>query len=181
MVTSSRNSKRIKRRSKQMRKRAKRASSNNGSFTAQRPHVPMDSMVFQGQSKEVLTFPDGTSHTTNFSTWHNRTYAVAVYEPACDGDPTQITIQRFDESPARDWRHLQQIKDEVCGPEFEAVELFPAQSRVVDMTNTTHLWVFKKELEFGMYPPDPKVLPCFQKMIIGYRDDKASLRHANGK
>lgn len=181
MLTSSRNRKRIKQRSKQMRKRAKRASSNNGIFTAQRSYVPMDSMIYQGQNEEVLTCPDGTIHTTNFSIWHNKTYAVAVYEPSCDGGPTHITVQRFDEKPARDWRHLQQIKNEVCSPEFEAVELFPATSRVVDITNTTHLWVFNKELEFGMYPPDPNAMPFFHRKAIGHRDDKTPSSHANGK
>ena len=169
MATSSRNKKRIKRRSKQQRKRARKASSNNGVFTAQRPFVPMDSMEFKGHSEEVLTFPDDTDKITKFSTWHNKTYAVAVFEPAFAGAPTQITIQRFDEKPARDWRHLQQIKDEVCGPEFEAVELFPAKSRVFDMTNTTHLWVFKKPFDFGMLPTDADSVPYFHKEIVEAR------------
>ena len=112
-------------------------------------------MTLRGQRKEIVHLPDGTVLTTNFTVWHNNAYAVAVYDPAYDGAPTQITVQRFDEQPARDLRHLQQIKDEVCGPEYEAVEIFPAQARVVDFTNTTHLWVFKEPLGFGMLPHLP--------------------------
>jgi hypothetical protein len=89
--------------------------------------------------------------------WKNELYAVAVYDEQ-DGI-THITVQRLDGTPARDWRHLQQIKNEVIGPEREAVELYPAQSRVVDLTNTTHLWVFPEgvQVPFGMTPLPPGV------------------------
>src|SRR5581483_2077276 len=53
----------------------------------------------------------------------------------------QLTISRLDGEPCKDWRHFQQIKNELVGPEFEAVELFPAESRLVDMDNEYHLWV----------------------------------------
>jgi len=53
----------------------------------------------------------------------------------------QLTISRLDGEPCKDWRHFQQIKNEIVGPEFEAVELFPAESRLVDMDNEYHLWV----------------------------------------
>ena len=42
---------------------------------------------------------------------------------------------------ARDWRHFQRIKNELAGPEREAMELFPAESRLVDESNQFHLWV----------------------------------------
>lgn len=53
----------------------------------------------------------------------------------------QLTITRLDGKPCKDWRHFQQIKNELVGPEFEAVELYPAESRLVDMDNEYHLWV----------------------------------------
>lgn len=52
-----------------------------------------------------------------------------------------LTITRLDGQPCKNWRHFQQIKNEIVGPEFEAVELFPAESRLVDMDNEYHLWV----------------------------------------
>jgi len=52
-----------------------------------------------------------------------------------------LTITRIDGQPCKNWRHFQQIKNEIVGPEFEAVELFPAESRLVDMDNEYHLWV----------------------------------------
>lgn len=52
-----------------------------------------------------------------------------------------LSIKRRDRQPIHDWRHLQRIKDELVGPECEGVELYPAESRVVDTANQYHLWV----------------------------------------
>jgi len=49
-------------------------------------------------------------------------------------------IRRHDGRPCTDWNHLQQIKSELIGPEHEAVELFPAESRLINTTNEYHLW-----------------------------------------
>jgi hypothetical protein len=35
---------------------------------------------------------------------------------------------------------LQQIKNELIGPEHEALELFPAESRLINISNEFHLW-----------------------------------------
>jgi hypothetical protein len=68
----------------------------------------------------------------------NDTYRVQVRrEPPI----VQLSISRIDGEPCKDWRHFQQIKNELVGPEFEAVELFPAETRLVDMDNEYHLWV----------------------------------------
>jgi hypothetical protein len=39
-----------------------------------------------------------------------------------------------------DWRHKQYIKNQLAGPEEEAVEIFPAESRLIDGANQFHLW-----------------------------------------
>ena len=48
-------------------------------------------------------------------------------------------------SDRRDWRAFQQIKNELVGPEHEGVELFPAESRRVDLGEEHHLWVSSDE------------------------------------
>lgn len=53
-----------------------------------------------------------------------------------------LSIKRNDKLPIREWRDLQRIKNEVIGPEAEAIEVFPAESRKVDTANQYHLWVF---------------------------------------
>jgi hypothetical protein len=55
-------------------------------------------------------------------------------------DLVWLSIKRVDRDPVRDWRDLQAIKNALIGPECEAVELFPAESRLVDTANQYHLF-----------------------------------------
>jgi len=68
----------------------------------------------------------------------NDTYQVLVERR---GDFIHMCIRRHDGHPCKDWKDLQQIKNEIVGPEYEAAELFPAESRLVDTSNEYHLWV----------------------------------------
>jgi len=52
-----------------------------------------------------------------------------------------LTIRHNDRRAIRDWRMFQQIKNELVGEEREAIELYPAESRLVDEANSYHLWV----------------------------------------
>lgn len=56
------------------------------------------------------------------------------------GPYTHLSIKRLDQEVIRDWRDLQEIKNQMLGEEAEAVELFPAESRLVDSCNQFHLW-----------------------------------------
>lgn len=66
-----------------------------------------------------------------------------------------LSVKRHDKQPIHDWRDLQSIKNLLVGREHEAIELYPAESRVVDTVNQYHLWVFA----------DPEV-----RVPIGWRD-----------
>jgi hypothetical protein len=71
-------------------------------------------------------------------------YQVAIKE-ATNGfnvPMTHLSIKRIDKQSIHDWRVLQQIKNAIVGDEFEAIELYPAESRLVDSANQYHLWVF---------------------------------------
>jgi hypothetical protein len=71
--------------------------------------------------------------------WLNDLYQVQVR--TCGAALVHLNIRRRDGKPIfRDWRHFQQIKNELVGPECEAVELYPAESRKVDTSNKYHLW-----------------------------------------
>jgi len=77
--------------------------------------------------------------------WMNETYTVFVHqEPGRCGDKElpwiHLSIKRNDREPVTDWRDKQAIKNQLVGPECEAVELYPAESRLVDCANQYHLW-----------------------------------------
>jgi hypothetical protein len=70
--------------------------------------------------------------------WVNPLYQVQVKRSP---ELVWINIRRRDgKAIVRDWRHFQRIKNEVVGPECEAVELYPAESRLVDESNKYHLF-----------------------------------------
>lgn len=76
-------------------------------------------------------------------TFRNNLYQVEMAELETLFGPGTIwlSIVRTDRTATHDWRHLQRIKNELCGPEREAIEIYPAESRVVDTNNQYHLFV----------------------------------------
>ena len=69
-------------------------------------------------------------------------YEASVSVPGWPGgEVTWLSIKRLDKGAVHDWRHLQWVKNDVCGSEREAIELYPAESRLVDTSNQYHLWV----------------------------------------
>lgn len=78
--------------------------------------------------------------------WVNDQYQVNIDKRAPHGFAGvavwHLSIKRRDKAPVHDWRDLQAIKNALCGPQAEAVELYPAESRLVDSANQYHLWVF---------------------------------------
>jgi hypothetical protein len=67
------------------------------------------------------------------------------------GDVTvrYLSINREDRRPIRNWRHLQQIKNEVCGELWTGAEYFPPEDRLIDSANQYHLFCFPPEVDFG--------------------------------
>lgn len=90
----------------------------------------------------------------NTTYWINELYQVA--RRVFPGSPlVQLNIRRRDgRSLFRDWRHFQEIKNQLVGEECEGVELYPAESRLVDTSNKYHIWChtdpeFRFPLGFG--------------------------------
>lgn len=78
--------------------------------------------------------------------WKNGVLAVLVEVDAAHLDPPcpvlHLSFRREDRKPIRDWRHVQRMKSELCGADVEAVELYPAEDRLLDGSNQYHLWAF---------------------------------------
>lgn len=83
----------------------------------------------------------------------NGIYSVQWFEVETEwGQVVHLMVRRHDEGPIREWTHMQRIKNELVGPERVAVEVYPAQSEVVDQANMYHLWVLPEgfRLPFGL-------------------------------
>lgn len=113
--------------------------------------------------------------------WRNDVYEVFVrYLHGDRFGPLHLSIKRHDREPITDWRHKQSIKNEVAGALREAFELFPAETRLVDAANQTHIWVMQDgaviEVGFSRYAVGTKESMTEAATKLGY--DPAALANA---
>jgi hypothetical protein len=140
----------------------------------QRAHpLPPNEELIQVQMHELkidraaaLARLDEEARTVEF--WINDLYQVQVRRYPSKVTPgtnlIHLNIRRRDgEACIRDWRHFQQIKNELIGPECEAIELYPAESRHVDTSNKYHLW--------GTDDPTFRYPVGFEYRDVRYEDD----------
>jgi hypothetical protein len=73
--------------------------------------------------------------------WLNDKYVVHVRRNE-DRTVSCLSIRRQDRGWPRDWRDFQRIKNQIAGEDVEAVELYPAEDRLVDTANQFWLWCF---------------------------------------
>jgi len=100
--------------------------------------------TYNREQYDALT-PEQQEAMNGESVWLNDTYQVAVRLKLGQPVMFHLSIKRIDKAPIHDWRDLQIIKNEIIGPEHEGLELYPAESRLVDAANQYHLWVYAEE------------------------------------
>ena len=66
--------------------------------------------------------------------------------PIGGGEYAVISITATDETARHDWREFQQLKNWLVGPEWEALEMYPAESRLLDPSNRFYLWCFRRNV-----------------------------------
>ena len=72
------------------------------------------------------------------------------------GKMTYLSIKRHDKQPCNDWQDFQTIKNILCGDDSEAIQIYPAEYRLLNTANQYHLIVFPPELcpiPFGFITP----------------------------
>lgn len=78
--------------------------------------------------------------------WVNDTYQI--FKRITNSGWIYLSIKRNDLQPIRNWQHMQQIKNDICGNEAEGCELYPAMSRLADSANQYHMWVLPNHEQF---------------------------------
>ena len=117
------------------------------SFKPSHPKLIAETAKHYGQTEdEARAFLEDYHRRCRY--YVNEIYQIMVeeYAPGC----LHLNIRRRDGGMVKDWRHFQQIKNEIAGPEREAVELYPAESRLVDSANKWHLWVQPEGVQIGV-------------------------------
>ena len=92
----------------------------------------------------------------------NYYYKVTMVDhPWGEGMLRDLSVTHRDGGTGRDWRDYQQIKNDLIGKECEAVELYPADSRLVDSADSFHLWgIADEEFRFPLGFGDRLVTDC---------------------
>ncbi len=105
--------------------------------------------------KSVPIASDGTVGTLEEGEefWSNSHYLVfkrPMKSTVPDGpDACHLSMRTVENDARHDWREMQRVKNELLGEDWEGVELYPAETRVVDTANQFHLFCFPFELPFG--------------------------------
>lgn len=92
----------------------------------------------------VRTHPDGPYGEQIFV---NNLYQVNARQH--DENLVHLSIKRLDKKPAKNWRHFQYIKNQLCGDEACGIEIYPPESVLVDTVNQYHMMVMDK----ACFPP----------------------------
>lgn len=97
------------------------------------------------------------SMSENEELWRNATHTVFVHAHHVDSglpDPKDgwvtLSIKRNDRAAECDWRIFMRIKNELLGPDREAMQIFPSMDRVVDTANQYFLFVAPKGFVLGV-------------------------------
>ena len=107
--------------------------------------------------------------------WENLIYQAHVHRNQYANDMVHaeelqdkcgyISLKRKDKRPINSWQDVQTIKNRLFGIEREAIQIFPAESRMVNIANQYHIFVF----------PEGYIIP------FGYNDGRrVDPRHRAG-
>ncbi len=81
--------------------------------------------------------------------WVNNIYQVNV--EFMQGGRAHLIIRRQDKQAIHNWQHFFEIKNQLLGPECEAVEVYPKGSQLIDEKHHYHLWGFRSPKDtFGI-------------------------------
>ncbi len=92
-----------------------------------------------------------------FTEWGKVEHAAISYHPDGFGnnDNLEDAINNLSTDGSHDipWKIKQEIKNELFGKDKIAIEVFPKDSNLVDITDTYHLWILPKgfKVPFGIH------------------------------
>ena len=112
------------------------------------------------------TFSERLSRAGQFVAFANTRYAATCrpVEIRMGGLPVRairLGIQLADQSARHDWRELQRLKNELLGPDWTGIELFPSEAHRNDSSNYWLLWC---------WPPPNVGRPPLLATGMPYRD-----------
>lgn len=91
-------------------------------------------------------------------TWRSREYLATAWPSEHPDVLCRLTVNRaeIDEQTGSwiagiSWDHLWLIKNQCGFQDYDAVEVFPSRSRLVNDSNMRHLWVLNQPMPWGLH------------------------------
>lgn len=121
--------------------------------------IPYEVRPWRPFIKTQAVRPDGTPdpevESGKEEFWANSHYLVYLRRMKSEDpempDAVHLSLRTVENDTRHDWRDFQRIKNELVGPHWEAVELYPDVDRLVDSANQYHLFCFPFRLPFGFH------------------------------
>jgi hypothetical protein len=108
-------------------------------------HMAPDAQVPDDMKEEIL------------GAWKSKHFSAIAYPSQAQGVLCRLTVNRMAIDPATglwlsgiSWDELYRIKNECGFGAMDAVEVFPAENKLVNVSNMRHLWVMKGRLHFSL-------------------------------
>ena len=129
---------------RQFKKQSKRAKNNWGEWQwylkSELPNSAKEFVQDKKLLKDLKSF------------WVNNYLSVQVSEFQTDiGYVRRLGIRRNDEGKNITWAEKQRVKNEICGKEAVAIEVFPAKEDLIDQANMCWLWVVPKNFAMPFF------------------------------
>lgn len=130
-----------------------KANMNRAQRRAAQSHMARESKSYPAHLVELTDIAFGKPPPGVVTVWRSRDYLVQVFD-APDPALVRLSVNRTQLSGkgwAQDipWEDLQRLKSEAGYGRFDAVEVYPCATDVVNVANMRHLWILEEPLSFA--------------------------------
>lgn len=109
---------------------------------AKKPFGPWEKRPISVRHELRPVFKDPRIETWREENYLNNRYSVQVSDYKIkDGGVVHLWIRHHTGVMPHSWSDLQRIKNEIVGPDYVAIEVYPRVSELTDKANIAHLWV----------------------------------------
>lgn len=119
------------------------------------PHWIRKQMLKWGRWEDVAdrAYIDPEHRSVFAGAWRNKVYSVRIYRGNYPNikECHVLSITRRDEKPGIPWWIKMVIKEDLIGPEFEAIEIYPRANQIVDPSNIYYLIVLPAGFSLRMH------------------------------
>lgn len=124
-----------------MNRKMRRMSEAEGKRRQKKEWNEFQDVIQEAIKRHLLFNPDSTFRPDRV--FMNNRYIVQVFTNKMRNFKLydKILIRRSDSKPIYSWQDLFRIKNEIFGPEVEAIQFFPPVSKLVDEANLYWLWI----------------------------------------